>query len=33
MTTRLVVDRREVEEARIRVPVMDREGGYEFRET
>lgn len=33
MTAGLRVEGKEVEEARLEVPVVDREGGYEFKET
>lgn len=33
MTAGLIVDGKEIEEARLRVPVVDREGPYEFKET
>lgn len=33
MTCGLVVDGKEIEEARMSVPVVDREGTYEFKET
>jgi len=33
MTAGLIVDGKEVEEARLSVPVVDREGPYEFKET
>jgi len=33
MTCGLVVDGNEIEEARMSVPVVDREGPYQFKET
>jgi len=33
MTAGLIVDGQEIEEARLSVPVVDREGPYEFKET
>ena len=33
MTCGLVVDGKEIEEARLEVPVVDRDGPYQFSET